>query len=106
MLPQKMKTVTWSALCIIPPESVWSPIQAIRKIHDKSYKRWMPHINIFFPFLPPDQFDDASKKLEVALSKMKPFKITFKQFSKFDKNSYIWLYPETEVCLTRNMCNK
>jgi poly(A) polymerase len=101
MKTTKVKTVTYSALCIIPPESIWDPIQVIRKTHDKSFKRWMPHVNIFFPFLHPDQFDESSKKLGLALSKVKPFKITLKQFSKFDNNSYVWLNPETEVCIYR-----
>lgn len=42
-----MNFVVTSALCIIPPVNVWDGIQKIRKIHDKSYDRWPPHINLF-----------------------------------------------------------
>ncbi|CAG8607126.1 5773_t:CDS:2, partial [Cetraspora pellucida] len=40
-----------SAICIIPPKSQWTNIQSIRQKHDKHYKRWMPHINLIYPFI-------------------------------------------------------
>ena len=35
------------AVIIQPAESLWAPIQQIRKEHDKAYIRWMPHINLY-----------------------------------------------------------
>ena len=35
------------AVIIQPDESLWGPIQEIRKQYDKSYIRWMPHINLY-----------------------------------------------------------
>ena len=57
--------VTWSALCIVPPQSIWGPIQKIREVNDKNYKRWMPHINIFFPYIKPNiiNADEVSKAI-------------------------------------------
>ena len=37
------KVVT-SAVCYVPPESVWPQIQAVRRVHDKAFVRWMPHV--------------------------------------------------------------
>ena len=41
------KKVHTSAIVIIPPPSCFPPIQEIRAKYDKSYERWMPHINLF-----------------------------------------------------------
>ena len=40
-----------SAVVICPPSSQWGPIQEIRSVNDKSYVRWMPHVNLLYPFL-------------------------------------------------------
>lgn len=39
-----------TAVCVVPPTPLWPQIQSIRATHDKSYIRWMPHINILYPF--------------------------------------------------------
>lgn len=41
-----MEKVVSSAVVVMPPESMWQQIQDIRSKHDKSYERWMPHINL------------------------------------------------------------
>jgi len=45
-----------TAAVIIPPEDVWEPIQAIRQRHDRKVGCWMPHITLFYPFLPRSRF--------------------------------------------------
>ena len=40
-----------SAVVLVPPRDLWAPIQAIRATNDKSYLRWMPHVNLLYPFL-------------------------------------------------------
>jgi hypothetical protein len=52
-----MKRVVQSALCIIPPEDLWEPIQHIRRERDKAFPRWMPHINLLYPFYPEAAFE-------------------------------------------------
>ena len=49
------KTHTTAAV-LIPPEDVWGPIQAIRREHDRQFRRWMPHITLLYPFRPREQF--------------------------------------------------
>ncbi|CAG8623079.1 16825_t:CDS:2, partial [Dentiscutata heterogama] len=63
---QQMKSYK-SAICIIPPKSQWPNIQLIRQKHDKHYKRWMPHINLIYPFILPQQHaSDNSNSLDTS----------------------------------------
>jgi hypothetical protein len=41
-----------TAVVIIPPEALWAPIQAVRKEHDRQFRRRMPHISLIYPFRP------------------------------------------------------
>lgn len=85
-----------TALCVVPPEFIWEPIQIIRKVHDKSFNRWMPHINILFPFIDDSNFDKVIPKLEEILSVIPSFDITFDKFDYFDrkgKEQTVWLNP-------------
>jgi 2'-5' RNA ligase len=70
-----------TALCLIPPENVWEQIQSIRSVHDKAYPRWMPHINLVYPFAPESEFDNIKTQLDAALNKKNPFEIEFDQTS-------------------------
>jgi len=47
-----MEKAETSAIVVSPPPQAWEPIQDIRVKHDKAYSRWMPHINLIFPFVP------------------------------------------------------
>ncbi|KAH7389829.1 2'-5' RNA ligase superfamily-domain-containing protein, partial [Pyrenochaeta sp. MPI-SDFR-AT-0127] len=40
-----------SALILLPPSSIAAPIEAVRRVHDKYFARWPPHINLLYPFL-------------------------------------------------------
>ncbi|CAF3962533.1 unnamed protein product, partial [Rotaria sp. Silwood1] len=68
-------TTTQTALCLIPPNNIWEQIQSIRSIHDKAYPRWMPHINLIYPFTPEKNFDNIKVQLEPILNRIKPFQI-------------------------------
>ncbi len=53
-----------TAAVIIPPESVWGPIQAIRQNHDSKVGRWMPHITLVYTIIlycysPTNSFEEA-----------------------------------------------
>jgi 2'-5' RNA ligase len=70
-----------TALCLIPPENVWEQIQSIRSVHDKAYARWMPHINLIYPFAPESDFGNIKMQLESMVNKKAPFEIEFDQTS-------------------------
>jgi len=92
------KTVQ-SAVVIIPPQEIWDQIEAIRKIHDKSYERWMPHINIVYPFVPCEDFEEYAPKVKKAVSTIKPFTIKLRELKYFvhNQSATLWLNPETET---------
>ena len=50
------KKVFHTALIMAPPPDVIESIQKIRQEHDKAYERWMPHINLAFPFFDVNEF--------------------------------------------------
>lgn len=75
-----------TAVCIVPPEDIWSPIEKIREKHDKAYKRWPPHINILFPFVNEKHFDSQVDILTNAFKDFKKFDIYFNNFGYFRRN--------------------
>tara|TARA_B100000609_G_C17221535_1_gene440426 strand:+ start:81 stop:3134 length:3054 start_codon:yes stop_codon:yes gene_type:complete len=91
-IPPTLKT----AVALIPPESVWEPIQALRAQYDRRFTRWMPHITVFFQFVPEEHFDDIALALQQLLEETGPFEIMFKEFRSFQhaKQHTIWLHPE------------
>lgn len=92
------KPVHRSALVVIPPEDLWQPIQAIRKHHDKSYQRWMPHINLLYGFLPESHFEQAQERLQSRLRHRRPFQLRLRELHRFEhgKSVTLWLKPDTE----------
>ncbi|CAH1786687.1 unnamed protein product [Owenia fusiformis] len=89
-----------SALVIIPPESLWTQIQSIRSKHDKAYQRWMPHINLLYPFIEDNgsDFNRAAQQICWHIStRLKPFRVAFRKESfgyfTFGKSSTLWMKP-------------
>jgi 2'-5' RNA ligase len=88
-----------TALVVIPPESAWPPIQAIRAEHDRKVGRWMPHITLVYPFLPAGEFERAAGRLGPACEALRPFELRLARFDTFrhHRDSYtLWLKPEPE----------
>ncbi|UPX16513.1 uncharacterized protein EKO05_0006910 [Ascochyta rabiei] len=58
-----------TALALLPPAGVTPPIEAVRHVHDKNYRRWPPHINLIYPFLasPLETSDSNSPRLSQAI---------------------------------------
>ncbi|MEZ4449242.1 MAG: poly(A) polymerase [Nannocystaceae bacterium] len=90
-----------SALVILPPSTPWPPvtaIQAIRALHDPSYVRWMPHINLIYGFVPEARFADAAAAIAVALGRRSTFTIRLGELRRFDHrgSTTLWIEPTTE----------
>jgi len=96
MNPLSQKKAFHTALVISPPVSEWAQIQEIRKFYDTAYSRWMPHLNMSFPFVIEQDFDIASSILQEALKDFDPFKIELKTLGSFsfEKDSVIWVAPD------------
>jgi len=58
-----------TALALLPPASITTPIESVRHVHDKNYSRWPPHINLIYPFLasPLETSDSNSPRLRQAI---------------------------------------
>jgi RNA 2',3'-cyclic 3'-phosphodiesterase len=91
------KTYT-TAVVLIPPEAVWKPIQEIRRIHDRNFRRWMPHITLLYPFAERVDFPNISPNLIDAAEQVKSFTLNLSQFDFFRhrRNCTIFLRPEPE----------
>jgi 2'-5' RNA ligase len=86
-----------TAVVVIPPESCWEPVQAIRREHDRQVRRWMPHITLLYPFLPRSQFDRIESRLSSACATVEPFELRLREIRSFRhrRDSYtLWLAPE------------
>lgn len=88
-----------ASVVAMPADDIWEPIQAIRREHDRQIHRWMPHINLLYPFYPRDQFQAAwvIPKLEAACQQVLAFDVTlatFRYFTHGAKRATIWLDPE------------
>lgn len=91
-----------AAVAVVPPQEVWGPIQAIRERHDRQFRRWMPHINLLYPFYLPEHFDEALPRLVDACAKFTPFEVTLAEFRFFQHSSRkatLWLAPEPKADL-------
>ena len=94
-----MNKVYTSAVVIIPPKELWEPIQKIRKLYDRQIGRWMPHINLIYPFRPLEFFDLLESKFSYVCENFKSFKIVFKDIKYFKhrhQNYSMWLSPVPE----------
>jgi RNA 2',3'-cyclic 3'-phosphodiesterase len=86
-----------SALAVVPPDNTWGPIQEIRRRHDRQIHRWMPHINLLYPFWPREQFATLTPTLDAACASIEPFAVTLGTFRFFRHGSgrcTLWLAPE------------
>lgn len=70
-------------------------IQKIRAEHDKSFKRWPPHINLLYPFLEEPLARRAAYHLKDAVAQHAPFVVELEEFKTFEhrKSSTVWLSP-------------
>lgn len=92
-MPNKTHT---TAVVLIPPETVQPPIQAIRRIHDRNFERWMPHITLLYPFAERRDFAEITPALTEAAQQSPPFSIELARFDAFQhrKSCTMFLVPE------------
>ena len=87
-----------TALVISPPVSQWEQIQDIRRFYDSAYMRWMPHINMSFPFVVEQEFDIAFSMLQEALKDFEAFTVELKTlgFFSMEKDCVMWVDPDVK----------
>jgi RNA 2',3'-cyclic 3'-phosphodiesterase len=97
------KTFT-TAVVLIPPSEVQPDIQAIRRVHDRHIKRWMPHITLLYPFRPRPEFEQLAERFAAACKVIEPFQVELAemQFFRHRRASFtLWLTPEPKGALLR-----
>ena len=85
-----------SAVVVVPPKEVWEPIQAIRRAHDKQFRRWLPHVTLLYPFAPKRDFNKVLPELAQVGWAHRPFTLTFASFGSFrhGRDYTLWLEPD------------
>lgn len=97
-----MSTTHHTAVVAIPPRDIWEPIQAIRRVHDRQVRRWMPHVNLLYPFVEPHILAAAAAALADVCRDVRPFRVRLAEFRTFRHPSgshTIWLAPEPPEAL-------
>jgi poly(A) polymerase len=72
-----------TALALVLPAEAQPLVNEIRAKYDRAYPRWMPHLNLLFPFLPVEQFEGLSFRISKALQEIEPFSVTFSEVGAF-----------------------
>jgi 2'-5' RNA ligase len=93
-----------TAVAVVPLQEVWGPIQAIQERHDRRFRRWPPHINLLYPFYPPERFGGAVPRVVAACARVAPFVVTLAEFHFFrhsSRKATLWLAPEPKDDLVR-----
>lgn len=99
-MPNKTHT---TAVVLIPPETVQPPIQAIRRVHDRNFRRWMPHITLLYPFAERRDFTEITPALTKVAQQMSSFSIELARFDAFKhrKSCTMFLVPEPAAEIVR-----
>jgi len=88
-----------SALILLPPSTITAPIQSIRSVHDRNYKRWPPHIKLIYPFLskPSTQIHTLRARIREAFNGCGAFDVELRgeeYFGNGQKNCSVHLAPD------------
>lgn len=84
-----------AALVAIPPRDRWESIQAIRRLHDRHVREWMPHVTLLYPFRPREAFEEAAGALSgLGIEPFDSTLSTFRFFRHYEWSHTLWLDPE------------
>jgi 2'-5' RNA ligase len=93
-------TSTQTALTLIVPQNLEAELNSLRRIHDKAFRKWDPHINILYPFVEPTRLFSAVAILRETLREThsKRVRINLDEVGVFKhrKNATVFLKPDVE----------
>jgi len=93
-----------SAICVIPPRTLWDGVQSIRCFNDPGFVRWPPHVNLLYPFWEDlgEDMEVAARRAAAALKQTAPFQVTLAKFDVFEhgRSCTLWLDPASPELVT------
>lgn len=85
-----------SALVLLPPATTWPAIQAIRRDHDPSHPRWMPHVNLIYGFVDREHLPAAAAAIAARLRARPPIRARLGALRRFDHRGSTTLWIEVQ----------